>query len=120
MLVGTGIAVVGSGLLDVPRVVPYVGRAIGSVGMGIVFPTISLSAMGEVEEGWEAGELPLMILMDYLGVGIGAGLGGGSVTPGGREDDLDPRGLAGAFGVGIVSALLLALVAPRLPEARAA
>jgi hypothetical protein len=35
-----GAVVVAAGLLDVPLVVPYVGWAIGGVGMGIVFPTI--------------------------------------------------------------------------------
>jgi hypothetical protein len=98
-------------LLDVPLVVPYVGWAIGSVGMGIVFPTIPLSVMGEVEEGREAGELSSMILVDYLGVGIGAGLGGASVAladagtisieagPRGCVRDRDRRrGAAGAGG----------------------
>lgn len=88
--------------------------------MGIVWPTIPLSVMSVAQEGREAGELSPTILMDYLGVGIGAGLGGASVAL------ADPRagtisieaGLAGAFGVGIVAAMLLVLVARRLPDAR--
>jgi hypothetical protein len=107
--------VVAAGLLDVPLVVPYVGWAIGSVGMGIVFPTIPLSVMGEAEAGREAGELSSMILMDYLGVGIGAGLGGASVALADAGTLSIREGLAGAFGVGIVAAVLLALVARRLP-----
>jgi hypothetical protein len=112
--------VVATGLLDVPLVVPYVGWAIGSVGMGIVFPTIPLSVMGEAVEGREAGELSSMILMDYLGVGIGAGLGGASVALADAGTISIEAGLAGAFGVGIVAAALLALVARRLPDARPA
>ena len=73
--IGTGSAIVAIGLLEVPVAVPYVGWTIGALGMGIVFPTIPLSVMSEVEEGREAGELSSTILMDYLGVGIGAGLG---------------------------------------------
>ena len=118
MLIGAGAAVVVVGLLDVPLVVPYVGWAIGSVGMGIVFPTIPLSVMGEVEEGREAGELSSMILMDYLGVGIGAGLGGASVALADAGTISIEAGLAGAFAIGIVAAALLALVARRLPDAR--
>jgi MFS family permease len=118
MLIGAGAAVVGSGLLDVPLVIPYVGWAIGSVGMGIVFPTIPLSVMGIVEEGREAGELSSMILMDYLGVGIGAGLGGASVALADAGTISIEAGLAGAFGVGMVAALILTLVARRLPEVR--
>jgi hypothetical protein len=111
---------VAAGLLDVPLVVPYVGWAIGSAGMGIVFPTIPLSVMGEVEEGREAGELSSTILMDYLGVGIGAGLGGASVALADAGTISIEAGLAGAFAIGIVAAVLLALVARRLPDARAA
>ena len=119
MLIGTGAAVVMAGLLEVPVVVPYVGWAIGSVGMGIVFPTIPLSVIGEVEEGREAGELSSMILMDYLGVGIGAGLGGASVALADAGTISIEEGLAGAFGIGVVAAVLLALVARRLPDTRA-
>jgi MFS family permease len=121
MLMGLGSAVVAVGLLDVPVIVPYVGWAVGAAGMGIVFPTIPLSVMGEVEEGREAGELSSTILMDYLGFGIGAGLAGASV--GLAEADAwaisIEAGLAGAFGIGIVAAVLLAFVARRLPDARA-
>ena len=118
-LIGTGSAIVAIGLLDVPVVVPYVGWTIGALGMGIVFPTIPLSVMSEVEEGREAGELSSTILMDYLGVGIGAGLGGASVALADAGTLTIHEGLAGAFGVGVVAALLLILVARRLPDARA-
>ncbi len=118
MLIGTGTAVVTAGLLDVPVVVPYVGWAIGSVGMGIVFPTIPLSVRGEVAEGREAGELSSTILMDYLGFGIGAGLAGASVALADAGTISIREGLAGAFGIGIVAAVLLAFVARRLPDGR--
>jgi MFS family permease len=119
-LIATGAAVVMVGLLEVPVVVPYVGWAIGSVGMGIVFPTIPLAVTAEVEEGREAGELSSMILMDYLGVGIGAGLAGASIALADAGTVSIEAGLAGAFVIGIVAAVLLALVARRLPDARAA
>jgi MFS family permease len=115
-LVGFGAAMVSVGLLDVPVFVPFVGWAIGSVGMGIVWPTIPLSVMGEVEEGREAGELSSTILMDYLGVGIGAGLGGASVALADEGTISIEAGLAGAFAVGIVAAVLLAVVSRRLPD----
>ena len=118
-LIAVGGAVVVLGLLDVPLAVPYVGWAIGSVGMGIVFPTIPLSVMGEATEGREAGELSSMILMDYLGVGIGAGLAGVWIALADAGTISLEAGLAGAFGVGVVAAVLLTLVARRLPDARA-
>lgn len=117
-LIGTGSAVVAVGLLDVPVIVPYVGWTIGALGMGIVFPTIPLSVMGEATEGREAGELSSMILMDYLGVGIGAGLGGASVALADEGLVSLRAGLAGAFSIGVAAAVLLAVVARRLPDAR--
>jgi predicted MFS family arabinose efflux permease len=121
-LIATGAAVVMVGLLEEPVSVPYVGRAIGSVGRGIVFPTIPLAVMTEAEEGREAGELSSTILMDYLGAGIGAGLRGErtSIALADAGTISIEVGLAGAFAIGIVAALLLALVARRLPDARAA
>ena len=102
-----------------PVFVPCVGWAIGSVGMGIVFPTIPLAVMAEVEEGREAGELSSTILMDYLGVGIGAGLAGASIALADAGTISIEMGLAGAFAIGIGAAVLLALTAGRVPDARA-
>jgi MFS family permease len=118
VLIGVGSAVVAVGLLDVPVVVPYAGWTIGAVGMGIVFPTIPLSVMGQATEGREAGELSSMILMDYLGVGIGAGLGGASVALADAGTLTIEGGLAGAFGISVAAAALLAVASRRLPDAR--
>jgi hypothetical protein len=53
--------------------------------------------------------------MDYLGVGIGAGLGGACIALADWGTISLEAGLAGAFGVGIAFALLLAVVGRRLP-----
>ena len=118
LLIAAGGAIVAVGLLDVPLVVPYVGWAIGSVGMGIVFPTIPLSVMRVATEGREAAELSSTILMDYLGVGIGAGLGGVCIALADAGTISLEAGLAGAFGLGVTFALVLALVGRRLPDVR--
>jgi hypothetical protein len=75
--------------------------------------------MGQAAEGREAGELSSMILMDYLGVGIGAGLAGASVALAAGGSVSIEVGLAGTCAITIVAAVLLILVARRLPEARA-
>jgi MFS family permease len=118
LLIASGGTVLAVGLLDVPLVVPYVGWAIGSVGMGIVWPTIPLSVMGEATEGREAAELSSTILMDYLGVGIGAGLGGVCIALADAGTISLEAGLAGAFSLGVAFALVLALVGRRLPDPR--
>jgi MFS family permease len=119
-LIAVGGAVFALGLLEVPLAVPFVGWTIGSVGMGIVFPTIPLSVMGEAAEGREAGELSSMILMDYLGVGVGAGLGGVWIALADAGTLSLEAGLAGAFSVGIAAAIVLTLISRRLPDARSA
>jgi MFS family permease len=118
LLIASGGTVLAVGLLDVPLGVPYVGWAIGSVGMGIVWPTIPLSVMGEATEGREAAELSSTILMDYLGVGIGAGLGGVFIALADADTISLEAGLAGAFGLGVAFSLVLALVGRRLPDGR--
>ena len=118
LLIASGGAVLAVGLLDVSIVVPYVGWAIGSVGMGIVWPTIPLSVMGQATEGREAAELSSTILMDYLGVGIGAGLGGVFIALADAGTISLEAGLAAAFGLGVGFALVLALVGRRLPDTR--
>ena len=52
-----------------------------------------------------------------MGVGIGAGLAGASVALADAGTISIEAGLAGAFGIGIVAAVLLALLARRLPQA---
>jgi hypothetical protein len=86
--------------------------------MGIVFPTIPLSVMAEATEGREAGELSSTILMDFLGVGVGAGLGGASVALADAGVISLEAGIAGAFAIAFVTAGALALVAHRIPDAR--
>jgi hypothetical protein len=56
--------------------------------------------------------------MDYLGVGIGAGLGGVCIALADTGTISLETGLAGAFGLGVIFALVLALVGRRLPDAR--
>jgi MFS family permease len=110
---------VASGLVaSIPVWPAYVGWAIGGLGMGITFPTIPLSVMGETTAGREAGELSSMILMDFLGIGVGAGLGGVSVALADAGHLSLRAGVAGAFAMGLVAAVALVLLAGRIPDAR--
>jgi hypothetical protein len=74
--------------------------------------------MGEASEGREAGELSSAILMDFLGIGLGAGLGGASVALADAGVLSLEGGIAGAFGIGLVCALVLAAIGRRIPDAR--
>lgn len=120
LLIAAGTVLVAGGLLrDIPVVLPYIGWGVGGLGMGMVFPTVPLSVMSEATRGREAGELSSIILMDFLGVGLGAGLGGASVSLAAAGRVSLEAGIAGAFGIGLVAAALLAVVGRRIPDARA-
>jgi MFS family permease len=119
LLLACGMLLVSAGLVDTwPIAIPYVGWAIGGFAMGVVFPTIPLSVMSEATPGHEAGELSATILMDFLGIGVGAGLGNASVALADAGRVSLEAGIAGAFAIGVVSALILALVGRRIPDAR--
>jgi MFS family permease len=121
LLIAAGTVLVAGGLFrEIPIVLPYIGWGVGGLGMGMVFPTIPLSVMGEATRGREAGELSSIILMDFLGVGLGAGLGGASVSLAAAGKVSLEAGIAGAFGIGFVAAALLAVVGRRMPDARVA
>jgi MFS family permease len=113
-----GVSVFGLEVARFPIWVAYVGWALGGLAMGIVFPTIPLSVMGETTAGREADELSSTILMDFLGIGVGAGLGGASIALADAGHVSLRIGITGAFAMGTVAAVALALLAGRLPDAR--
>ncbi len=114
-LLAVGTVVVATGLTDVPVEVAYVGWAVAGLGMGIAFPTIPLAAMGEATAGSEAGDLSSILLSDTLGVAIGAGLGGACIAAATKTGSPLAWGIAGAFAIGLVAALVLIVIARRLP-----
>jgi MFS family permease len=120
-MIAVAAVLVSTGLVtSLPLWLAYVGWGFGGFGMGIVFPTIPLSVMAEATEGREAGELSSTILMDFLGVGTGAGLGGASVALAAAGLISLEAGIAGAFSIALVTSVVLALVGRRIPDARRA
>lgn len=119
-----GMIGVASGLVEgLPVLLVYVGWTLAGGGMGIAFPTIPLSVMGLAEEGKEAGQLSSTLLMDTLGMTIGAGLGGVSIafaTAATAGHEGLRNGIAGAYAVGFVGILALLVIARRIPSHLAA
>jgi hypothetical protein len=117
-LVGLAGVLVACGLIEgSPIAIPYLGWAIGGLGMGIVFPTIPLAAMSLTTRGSEAAELSATLLTDFMGIAIGAGLGGASVALADAGIVSLRVGIGGAFAIGVVAAALLLLTTRRLPAA---
>ncbi|MGE5291449.1 MAG: MFS transporter [Micromonosporaceae bacterium] len=117
-LVAAGALAVAGGLLQLPVVTVYAGWTVAGAGMGVAFPTIPLAVMDAVKAGSEAGELSASLLMDTLGVAIGAGLSGASIALAKASGAGLRPGLAGAFLLGAVCAGLILLIAHRLPRKR--
>jgi MFS family permease len=115
-LVAIGALAVAGGLLNLPVALTYTGWTIAGVGMGIAFPTIPLAVMGAAAAGGEAGELSSSLLMDTLGVAMGAGLGGASVALANAAGAGLRVGLAGAFLLGLLCSILLLPISRRLPR----
>ena len=123
-LVFVGMLGVACGLSEtLPIWLVYVGWTAAGGGMGIAFPTIPLSVMSVAEEGKEAGQLSSTLLMDTLGMTIGAGLGGASIafaTAPPTGDEGLRAGIAGAYLIGFVMIGLLLMIARRIPGLLAA
>jgi len=116
VLVAVAGVLVSLGLIEqLSVVIPYAGWAVGGLGMGIVFPTIPLAAMSVTTQGREAGELSGTLLTDFLGISIGAGLGGASVALADAGIVSLRAGIGGAFAIGILCSLVLLLAIRRLP-----
>ena len=100
----------------IPIEVAYVGWVAAALGMGIVFPTIPLSAMGAAGAGREASDLSPTLLMDMTGVAVGQGFGGVALANAVAIGLGIAVGLGGAFLTTGVAAILLLLVASRIPD----
>lgn len=120
-LLGIGTCAVATGLLEVPAAVlavTYLGWTLAGFGMGIAFPTIPLAVMRVADEGQQAWQLSSSLLTDTLGVSMGSALGGASVALAHAAGAGLRTGLAGAFGIGLGCAILLVVVARRMPAIR--
>jgi MFS family permease len=115
-LLTTGMAFVVTALAGWPLWLVYVGWGIAGLGLGIAFPTIPLAVMGRADEGREAGEVSTTLLMDMLGVAIGAGLGGASIALSQAEGWSLTAGIGGSFVVAFAAAFALLAVGPRIDE----
>lgn len=118
VFVGIGFGAAGAGLVQaVPLWIPYTGWVVAAFGMGIGFPIPPLSVMGTAEAGREGTDLSPTLLMDMLGVTVGAGLGGAWLAFSSRAGLDLATGIAGSFVVAGVGVVLALLISPRISDA---
>jgi len=117
---GTGVVILGEALVgatmwsSVPVPVAFVGWAVVGFGMGIVFPTLPLATMRAAGPGAEAGLVSGVLLMDVLGVAVGAGLGGGAVAVSEAVGAPLASGIAASFLIGFAALAALLLTGARI------
>ena len=109
-----GLGIVALVLHGAPLLLILLGWALAGFGMGLAFPSIPLAVMAGVEEGAEARGLAPTLLMDTLGIAVGAGLGGAAITLATDAGEPLVTGLSIAFGIAGVAGMLLAALAPRI------
>jgi MFS family permease len=97
-----------------PLYLIVVAWALSGFGMGVAFPSIPLSVMAGVEEGAEARGLAPTLLMDTLGIAVGAGLGGAAITLATNAGEPLVTGISIAFAIAAVAGVMLAVLSPRI------
>jgi MFS family permease len=115
-VVGVGVAVLV--LHGAPLVLIAVAWMLAGFGMGVAFPSIPLAVMAGVQEGAEARGLAPTLLMDTLGIAVGAGLGGVAITLTTDAGEPLTTGITIAFAIAALAGVMLAALSPRIDPAR--
>jgi MFS family permease len=113
-----GIAITALVLHGAPLALIYLAWIVAGFGMGAAFPSIPLAVMASVREGAEARGLAPTLLMDTLGLGVGAGLGGAAITLATDAEASLVTGISIAFVIAAVAAITLAALSPRIEPGR--
>jgi MFS family permease len=123
-LVRTGFLVVGTGILafsavlspSVPIAFGIVAWAFAGLGMGFSYSPLSLTVLREAPLETQGAATAGLQLSDVLGTALGTGIGGALIALGARQGAQEWVGLAAAFAVGIVAAIIGTSLAGRLPR----
>jgi MFS family permease len=123
LLIASGLVLIIAGLAGmasllwyaVPTWIGPVAWTVAGFGIGIAYSPISVTALGLARPGEEGRVSASVQLSDVLGTAVGTGVAGAAVAIV-HEHGADPRlGLALAFAVAVLVALLGLAVTPRLP-----
>jgi len=122
-LVGAGFAILAgaAGLFlpvlfpGVPVVVGVVAWALAGLGIGLAYPTISVTVLGAADPGQEGTASAAVQLSDTLGIALGSGVGGVLVALGEALDWAPRSALVLVFVVSLTTALTGVVLSRRLP-----
>jgi MFS family permease len=122
-LVRTGFLVVGTGILAfgavlspaVPIAFGILAWTVAGLGMGFSYSPLSLTVLREAPPETQGASTAGLQLSDVLGTALGTGVGGALIAIGGRQGAEAWVGLAAAFAVGVVAAVIGFSLSGRLP-----
>jgi MFS family permease len=124
LLIAGGLVLIIAGLAGMASILWYavptwiapIAWTVAGFGIGIAYSPLSVTALGLARPGEEGRVSASVQLSDVLGTAVGTGVAGAAVAIV-HEHGADPRlGLALAFAVAILVALLGLGVTPRLPQ----
>jgi MFS family permease len=101
---------------SVPIAVAYLAWSVAGLGMGLAYAPISLMMLKEAPAGREGWASASLSLSDVMGSALGAGLGGAAVALSADRGWPLSTGVAVAFALPAVVAVLALLVSGRLPR----
>jgi MFS family permease len=124
----TGFVVVAIGVLGfaailspgVPLLVGVAAWAVAGLGMGLAYAPLSLTVLRDAPPESQGAATAGLQLSDVLGTALGAGVGGALIAFGHREGAEAWVGLAWAFGIGVLAAVIGVALAGRLTGRRQA
>jgi len=90
------------------------GWAVGGLGMGIAYPTLSVIVLGLAGAGEEGMASAALTLAESLSVAVAAGLGGGAIALARGAGWGEAHGIAAAYAIGLAGLLLGLLAARRM------
>ena len=122
-LVRTGFLVVGIGILSFsavlspagPIVLGILAWTVAGLGMGFSYSPLSLTVLREAPLETQGASTAGLQLSDVLGTALGTGVGGALIAIGDRQGAEAWVGLAAAFAVGVVAAVIGFSLSGRLP-----
>jgi MFS family permease len=105
---------------QIPLALAGIGWGIGGLGMGLAYPTISLIVLAQAPAGQEGNVSGSLRVAELLFVALGTGLGGAVIAMGERMDWAERTGIAVAFSIALVGAVIGILASRRLSPGEAA
>lgn len=114
LLIGGTLAAVGVLATALPPWFTVCGWALGGLGMGVVYPTISVAVLGLAAPGEDGAVSAALTLAESLSVAVAAGMGGAIIAVARESGWGEGRGIGAAYALALAGLLLGLLVTRNL------